>query len=88
MVLTLPYGAPVLCSAAGGPPLYGRLRKAPRGSAAGLLYVRLTADHGRARKGQSVYVRASGVRAYRPGRHASGVRTWGPAWMHGRRKRR
>lgn len=75
----LPAGAPVLCSIAGGLPLYGRA--VPGDYARGLVRVRLMADHARASRGQTLYVLAKNVRQYRPGLHASGVRTWGPAWL-------
>lgn len=82
----IPRGAPVLCTVAGTLPVYGRAL--PGAYAAGLLRVRLTADHGRAPKGAVLYVLAKNVRQYRRGRHASGVRTWGPAWLRMWRKRR
>lgn len=77
----IPPGTPVRCVAGGGLPLYGRLKRAPKGAVSALVYVRLTADHRRGRKGQCVYALARTVAPYRRGRHASGVRTWGPAWL-------
>lgn len=70
-------GAPVR-ACGGGLPLYGRLRRAPAGTARGLVYVRLTADHSRGRKGECVYALAKHAAPYRRGRHASGVRLLGP----------
>ena len=87
MSSVLAVGAPVRYETAGGLPLYGRLRRAPQGCSPSLVYVRLMADHARGRKGSCVYVRASGVRTYRRGLHASGVRTWGPAWLRPWRRR-
>lgn len=77
--MTLRARTPVLCAVAGGAPVYGRTL--PGDYAGSLLRVRLTADHARARKGQVLYVLAKNARTYRPGRHASGVRRWGPAWL-------
>lgn len=80
---TLAPGTPVLI---GGTtlPAYGRVRRAH--CPPGILRVRLTVDHTRGRRGQSLYIRAILARPYRPGRHASGVRRVGPRWFHLRRR--
>lgn len=77
----LAYGTPVRCTVVGGLPLYGRLRRAPQPCGPSLIYVRLTVDHDRGRRGASTYVLARNARPYRRGLHASGVRNWGPAWL-------
>lgn len=72
----IPAGAPVRCTVAEGLAIYGRALRAD--CPPGLVYLRLTADHARARKGERLYVLAKYARLYRPGLHASGVRRWGP----------
>lgn len=82
----IPAGAAVLCVPRRGLPLYGR---AVRGDCPpGLLRVRLTADGPRGRKGERTYVLAKTARTRRRGRHASGVRRWGPDWLRWSRRRR
>jgi hypothetical protein len=78
----IPAGTAVLYAPRAGLPLYGRALAGdcPRG----LLRIRLTADHERAPKGAALYVLRSRVRLRRPGRHASGVRVWGPVWLRPR----
>lgn len=71
-------GPAVLCTPRGSLPMYGRLLPEP--CAAGVVRIRLTADHPRARKGERLYVLAKNTALYRRGRHASGVRIWGPRW--------
>lgn len=84
--MRLPAGAPVLCTAPAGLPMYGRL--VPGDYARGLLLLRLTVDHPRARKGACVYVLAKYARTYRRGRHASGVRKRSVQWLYTWRHRR
>lgn len=69
----------VRCCIPGGPAIYGRVM--PGTYAKGVVHIRLTADHPRARKGERMYVRAAETRPYRRGRHASGVHVWGPDWL-------
>lgn len=81
----IPAGAAVLCTPQAGLPLYGR---ALRGDCPpGLLRIRLTADSERGRKGHVLYVLSKDARLRRKGRHASGVRHWGPGWLHWSRRR-
>lgn len=70
---------PVRCSVAGGFAMYGRL--VPEACASGVVRIRLTADHPRGGKGERLYVLAKHCATYRRGRHASGVRIWGPRWL-------
>jgi hypothetical protein len=75
----IPAGAAVLCTPRRGLPLYGRALRDD--CPPGLLRIRLTADSARGRKGERTYVLARHVRLRRSGRHASGVRRWGPDWL-------
>lgn len=76
----IPAGAAVLCTPRRGLPLYGRALRDD--CPPGLLRIRLTADSERGRKGDALYVLRKRVRLHRRGRHASGVRRWGPRWLH------
>lgn len=76
----IPAGAAVLCTPQGALPMYGRALAGD--CPPGLLLIRLTADHARGRKGEALYVLAPAVRLRRKGRHASGVRRWGPRGLY------
>lgn len=68
---------PVRCTIAGGLPIYGRALRDD--CPAGLVHIRLTADHARGAKGECMYVLAKHVRPHWRGLHASGVRHRGPS---------
>lgn len=84
--MTFPVKAPVLCTTAGGLPMYGRALRAD--CPPGLVYLRLMADHPRGRKGSCLYVLAKNTRLYRRALHASGVRVFGPRWLRPWRRAR
>lgn len=74
-------GCPVRMVAPGCLPLYGRVRAAD--CPPGLVYLRLTADHPRGRKGECIYVRTRSVCPTPIRRHARGVhrRPTGRWWL-------
>jgi hypothetical protein len=53
---------PVRCTVSGGLPIYGRALRDD--CPAGLVRIRLTADHSRGRKGECVYVLAKNARPH------------------------
>lgn len=68
---------PVRCTVAEGLPLYGRVLRGD--CPAGLVHIRLTADHPRGRKGECLYALAKNTRPHWRGLHAAGVRHRGPS---------
>jgi hypothetical protein len=70
----------VRCTVPYGRPFRGRTVRGEHPP--GLVRVRLAADCSRGRKGKCVYVLAKHTAPCGRGRHASGVRVWGPAWLH------
>jgi len=80
-VRTLRRGTPVRCSLA-GVPLHAEVfdRQMPREHAMGVVYVRASADHPIARKGDRLYVRVCNVQRRAPRAHAAhlGRLRWSP----------
>lgn len=68
---------PVRCTVARGLAIYGRVLRGD--CPAGLVHIRLTADHPRGAKGEHIYVLAKHARPHWRGLHASGMRHRGPS---------